>query len=275
MSAPDYPELDTARTGFRLDLASDCLANRVIVVTGAGAGIGAALAKTCAVYGATLVLIGRTRSRLDGIYDWIGEHTGREAAIVPADLAALTDVSADALRDAVADSFGRCDALVNNASTLGPLVPVQSIDPSTWRQQMDANVTAPFLLTRSLMPMLMSAPDASIVNLSSSVGRKGRAYWGGYAVSKFALEGLTEVLADELEQTNVRCNSVNPGGTRTAMRAKAYPAEDPATLPAPEAHMDLLLYLLSSGSIGVNGQRFDARTWAGPGRTDPGLAGPS
>lgn len=263
----NYPELSAAQTSFRIKLADNCLTDRVIVITGAGAGIGAALAKTSAVYGASVVLVGRTRSKLDAVYDWIGEQTGREAAIVPADLSALTDASADTLRDAIDGGFGRCDALVNNASILGPLVPVQSIDPSTWRQQMDANVTAPFLLTRSLMPMLMSAPDASIVNLSSSVGRAGRAYWGGYAVSKFALEGLTEVLADELEQTQVRCNSVNPGGTRTAMRAQAYPAEDASQLPPPEAHMDLLIYLLSAASIGVNGQRIDARTWAGPSET--------
>lgn len=258
-----YPELADAQKVFRLPLADDCLKDRVILITGAGDGIGRALAKTCAVYGANLVLLGRTRSKLDAVYDWAREHTQAEAAIVPADLAALDDAAADALNLAIEDAFGRLDGLVHNASELGPIKPIEQYDTATWRRVMATNIDAPFILTRTLLPLLREAEDASIVSISSSVGRKGRAYWGGYAVSKFALEGLTEVLADELEKTSVRCNSVNPGGTRTDMRRRAYPGEDPATVPTPEQHMDLLLYLLSSASRGVTGGKFDARTWSG------------
>lgn len=123
---------------------------------------------------------------------------------------------------------------------------------------------APVLLTRALLPLLEAAPDASIVFTSSGVGRVGRAYWGAYAVSKFATEGLSQTLAEELEHTGVRVNALNPGGTRTAMRAAAYPAEDPATLPEPEAHMDLYLYLMGRHSTGVTGRSIDAATWRGP-----------
>ncbi len=258
-----YPELAQAQPAFRAAFAPDCLKGRVILVTGAGDGIGRTIAKTCAVYGANLVLLGRTRSKLETVYDWLSEHTGAEAAIVPADLAALDDASADALNTAIEEAFGRLDGLVHNASELGPIKPIDQYDTVTWQRVMATNINAPFILTKTLLPLLREAEDASIVNISSSVGRRGRAYWGGYAVSKFALEGLTEVLADELEKTSVRCNSVNPGGTRTDMRRRAYPGEDPASVPTPEQHMDLLLYLLSAASKGVTGVKFDARSWTG------------
>lgn len=261
--ASSYPELAEAQASFRMALALDCLKGRVILITGAGDGIGRTLAKTCAVYGANLVLLGRTRSKLDAVYDWVREHTSAEAAIVPADLAVLDDAAADALHVAIEEAFGRLDGLVHNASELGPIKPIEQYDTATWQRVMATNINAPFILTKTLLPLMREAEDASIVSISSSVGRKGRAYWGGYAVSKFALEGLTEVLADELESTSVRSNSVNPGGTRTDMRRRAYPGEDPATVPVPEQHMDLLLYLLSVASIGVTGGKFDARTWAG------------
>jgi len=260
---PDYPELAAAAAGWRQQPAADCLRGKVILVTGAGDGIGRAAARTSALYGADVILLGRTRSKLEAVSDWIQERTDTSPVIVPCDLAALADENANALTDATLDAFGRLDGLIHNASLLGPKVPIAFYPSTDWQQVFTVNVFAVFLLTRALLPALEKSESASVLMTSSSVGRKARAYWGAYAASKFALEGLTEVLADEHEHTGrIRFNSVNPGGTRTAMRAAAYPAEDPATVPPPEARMDLYLYLLSDASRHVNGMRFDARDWS-------------
>jgi NAD(P)-dependent dehydrogenase (short-subunit alcohol dehydrogenase family) len=260
---PDYPELAAATPTWRYQPEADCLQGKVIVVTGAGDGIGRAAARTFASYGANVVLLGRTRSKLEAVFDWIEERTSTRPVIVPCDLRALDDSSADALHDAVADTYGHLDGLLHNASALGPKVPVALYPSSEWQQVMQVNAFAPFLLTRTLMPLLNAATAASVVMTSSTVGRKGRAYWGAYAVSKHALEGLMEVLADEHEHAGiVRINSVNPGATRTAMRAAAYPAEDPTTVPSPEEKMDIFLYLMADASKGVTGQALDARDWA-------------
>lgn len=267
---PDYPELDTARSAWRYTPAADCLTERVILVTGAGAGIGRAAAKTFACYGAHVILLGRTRSKLEAVFDWIAANTDTRPVIVPCDLEGLDDTAANALVQAVADEFGRLDGLLHNASLLGPRVPVAHYDTGEWQRVMQVNAFAPFLLTRALLPLLEQAGsaggDASVVFTSSSVGRRGRAYWGAYAVSKFALEGLNQVLADEHESAaRVRFNSLNPGATRTSMRAAAYPGEDPAEVAPPEQHMDIYVYLFEAASRQVNGAALDARTWEGPG----------
>jgi NAD(P)-dependent dehydrogenase (short-subunit alcohol dehydrogenase family) len=259
---PDYPELALAMPGWRFQPPANCLHDKVIVVTGAGDGIGRAAAKTFACYGAHVVLLGRTRSKLESVFDWIEAATETRPVIVPCDLRALDDASAGALLDAVTDTYGRLDGLLHNASALGPKVPIALYPSSEWQQVMQVNVFAPFVLTRTLLPLLNEAASASVVMVSSTVGRQGRAYWGAYAVSKHALEGLMEVLADEHEHAGVvRVNSVNPGATRTAMRAAAYPAEDPASLPSPEAKADILVYLMADASRGVTGQALDARDW--------------
>lgn len=249
----------------RYDPAPSLLDGRCILVTGAGDGIGKQAALTFARYGANVVLLGRTRQKLEAVSDAIRKDTATEPIIVPADLALLDEDSAGALCDSIAGAFGCLHGLLHNASVLGPKVPVAAYPPSEWQNVMRVNAFAPFVLTRALVGLLQAAEDASVVFTSSGVGLKGRAYWGAYAVSKFAVEGLTEVLADELEQTsNVRVNSLNPGGTRTSMRAAAYPAEDPSTLPTAADHMPLYLYLMGPDSIGVTGRKFDARAWSGP-----------
>ncbi len=259
---PDYPELAAALQGWRYRPECDCLQDKVIVVTGAGGGIGRAAAKTFACYGANVVLLGRTRSKLEAVFDWIEAQTNTRPVIVACDLGALDDSSADALHDAIAEGYGHLDGLLHNASTLGPKLPVANYPSREWQRVMQVNVFAPFLLTRTLIPLLNAAPAASVIMTSSTVGRKGRAYWGAYAVSKRALEGLMEVLADEHEHAGVvRINSVNPGATRTAMRAAAYPAERPETVPSPEAKMDILVYLMADASKAVSGQALDAREW--------------
>ena len=260
---PDYPELGAAQHEWRYQPDPNCLQDKVILVTGAGDGIGHAAAKTFAFYGADVVLVGRTRSKLESVFDWITTETSTRPVIVPCDLHKLDDGSADALHDSIADGYGRLDGLLHNASALGPRVPIALYPSTQWQQVMQVNVFAPFLLTRTLLPLMNAATAASVVMTSSTVGRKGRAYWGAYAVSKHALEGLMEVLADEHEHAGVvRINSVNPGATRTAMRAAAYPAEDPATISRPEAKMDILVYLMADASIGITGRALDARQWS-------------
>lgn len=244
---------------------ADLLRDRVVLVTGAGAGIGRTAALAYARHGADVVLLGRTRSKLEAVFDVIAAETATKPVIVPADLATLDEAAADNLAEAIRDDYGRLDGILHNASVLGPRVPVAHYPADAWAEVMQVNAMAPVLLTRALLPLLEAAPDASIVFTSSGVGRVGRAYWGAYAVSKFATEGLSQTLADELESAGrVRVNALNPGGTRTAMRAAAYPAEDPATLPEPEAHMDLYLYLMGPDSAGVTGWSIDAPAWGGP-----------
>lgn len=262
---PDYPELDAGRAAWRYQPGPQCLADRVIVVTGAGDGIGKAAARTFACYGAHVVLVGRTRSKLEGVFDWIEGNTDTRPVIVPCDLEALDDTSAGALADAIAEEFGCLHGVLHNASLLGPRVPVANYDSREWQRVMQVNAHAPFLLSKALTGLLNASGDASVVFTSSSVGRKARAYWGAYAVSKFALEGLCQLLADEHEHTGrIRFNSLNPGATRTAMRAAAYPGENPAEVATAEQKMDVYLYLFEAASRQVNGQALDARVWAGP-----------
>ncbi len=264
-ASPDYPELARARSRWRYQPAADCLADRVILVTGAGAGIGLAAARTFAVYGANVILLGRTRSKLEAVFDWIDANTSTRPVIVPCDLEALDEASSQALVTAIEGEFGRLDGLLHNASLLGARVPVAHYPDPEWRRVMQVNAHAPFLLTRDLLPLLEASGDASVVFTSSSVGRKGRAYWGAYAVSKFAQEGLCQVLADEHEHAGrIRFNSLNPGATRTAMRASAYPAENPAEVASAEAKMDVYLYLFERASRGLTGAALDARDWPGP-----------
>jgi NAD(P)-dependent dehydrogenase (short-subunit alcohol dehydrogenase family) len=268
-ASPDYPELNSARADWRYQPQPDCLDGKVILVTGAGDGIGSTAARTFACYGASVILLGRTRSKLEAVSDWITTNTATEPVIVPSDLLSLGEENANALADATMDAFGRLDGLLHNASLLGPKVPISHYPAAEWQRVFTVNTHAVFLLTRALLPLLERSASASVVMTSSSVGRAGRAYWGAYAVSKFAIEGLTQVLADEYEHAGkIRVNSLNPGGTRTSMRRAAYPMEDPAAVPVPETHMDLYLYLMSQLSHGVTGKQFDAREWAGPEATE-------
>lgn len=156
--------------------------------------------------------------------------------------------------------FGRLDGILHNASLLGQRTPLESYDPHTFEQVMRVNVNAGFLLTQALLPLIKLSEDASIIFTSSSVGRKGRAYWGAYAISKFATEGMMQTLADEYENSgHIRVNCINPGATRTQMRAYAYPAEDPQNLATPADIQPLYLYLMGPDSRGVNGQSIDAQ----------------
>jgi NAD(P)-dependent dehydrogenase (short-subunit alcohol dehydrogenase family) len=236
--------------------SADAFADRIVLVTGASAGIGRAVARALVTAGATVILHGRSEKALEALYQEL-KPLGPEPAVAVLDLERAQGPQYQALTDEIEKRYGRLDGLLHNASILGDRSPIEHYDIGVWQRVMLVNLTAPFILTRCLLPMLKAAQDASLLFTTSSVGRKGRAYWGAYAASKAATENLAQVLSDELESTAIRVNTVNPGATRTGMRKRAYPAEDAAKLTAPEALTAAYLYLLGADSRGVRGQRFD------------------
>jgi NAD(P)-dependent dehydrogenase (short-subunit alcohol dehydrogenase family) len=239
---------------------ADLLRDRVIQVTGAGSGIGRALARAAAGLGATVILHGRSVRKLEALYDEIRSAGHPEPAIFPLDLARAKGEDYDRLSGAIEEQWGRLDGLVQNAGILGSRTPIEHHDVAEWQRVLHVNLTAPFILCRCLLPLMLKSDDASVIFTSSGVGRRGKAYWGAYAVSKFGIEGLNQVLADELEnKPGIRVNAVNPGPTRTSMRAAAYPAEDPMQLKTPEEILGVYLYLLGPESRGTSGGSFDAQ----------------
>lgn len=233
-------------------------AGRVVIVTGAGDGIGQALALALARQGATVGLLGRTQRKLVRTYDRIVEAGGPKPALLPFNLETAAAPEYDNVHDALEREFGRLDGLAHVAGILGNLSPIDQYDVPTWCRVLHVNLTAAFILTQSLLPLLRKSEDASVVFTSSNIARRGRAFWGAYAASKFATEGLMQVLADEMAgSTRIRVNSVNPGRVRTAMRREAYPAEDATLLAEPSAVVGPFLYLLGPAGHGINGQAFD------------------
>jgi NAD(P)-dependent dehydrogenase (short-subunit alcohol dehydrogenase family) len=240
-------------------------AGRIILVTGASDGIGAALGLALARQGATVALLGRSQRKLVRSYDRIVAEGGPQPALLPFNLETAAAPEYEALSGAIEREFGRLDGLAHVAGILGDLSPVEQYDVPTWCKVLHVNLTAAFLLTRTLLPLLRESEDASIVFTSSTVGRVGRAYWGAYAVSKFGTEGLMQVLAHEMAgTTHIRVNSLNPGPTRTTMRRQAYPAEDAARLPEPSAILAPYLYLLGPAGRTVNGESIDCQERAVP-----------
>jgi NAD(P)-dependent dehydrogenase (short-subunit alcohol dehydrogenase family) len=236
------------------------LAGRVILITGAGGGLGRALAVESARAGASVILSGRNAAKLDRVYDEIEKLGGPQPAIAALDLAAATAADYDNLAKTIDDEFGKLDGLVHCAALLGDRTPLEQYDVPTWCKVLHVNLTAPFILTQVLLPNLRKSADASVIFVSSGVVTNQRPYWGAYAVAKSGLESVRSMLSQELEgEPNIRVNSVNPGRMRTAMRAAAYPAEDPNTLPAPVSVSGTFLYLLSALGRGIDGQYFEAQ----------------
>ncbi|MDM7860712.1 YciK family oxidoreductase [Alteromonas sp. ASW11-36] len=236
------------------------LENKVILITGAGDGIGRAVALTYAKLGATCILLGRTVSKLENTYDAIVDAGYPEPAIVPLDLKGASAQHYKDMGNTIIDQFGHLDGLVLNASILGMLCPFSQIKQDEWQDIMQVNVNASFMLIQGVLPALEKSPgSASVITTTSTVGREGRKFWGTYSVSKFATEGMTEVLAAEYDAQNIRFNCVNPGGTRTAMRASAFPAEDKAQLRTPEDIMPTYCYLMSDDSIEHTGHLFECQ----------------
>lgn len=234
------------------------LKDKVILITGATDGIGKEAALSYASYGATVVLLGRDTKKLEKIYDEIENKGYPQPAFIPLNLQNTAPEQYLQVAQVIEKEFGQLDGLLHNAGDLGLLSPIEHFDEETWYRVMQVNVNAVFLLTKYCIPLLNQADAASVIFTSSGVGRQGRAYWGAYAVSKFATEGMMQTLADELEHTKIRSNCINPGATRTKMRATAFPGEDPNSLPQATDIMNAYLYLMDEDHL-INGQSLDAR----------------
>jgi NAD(P)-dependent dehydrogenase (short-subunit alcohol dehydrogenase family) len=230
------------------------LEGKVALITGASRGLGRALALAYAEEGASLVLNSRDEGLLRPVVEEI-EDKGAEALAAPADVSRGEE--AERLVETAVERFGRIDVLVNNAGLLGPRVRIEDYPEEDWCRVIDANLTGPFLVAKAAIPRMPEG--ASIINMVSGVSIEGRPKWGAYSVSKFGVEGLTQILASELQERGIRVNAVDPGGMRTEMRAAAYPDEDPMTRITPEENTAVFLYLASDESREVTGQRFKAQ----------------
>lgn len=217
------------------------LAGRIAVITGASRGLGAAVARRFAAEGAQLVLVARTVGGLEELDDQIRDAGGQRATLVPLDLREFDAI--DRLGASLYERFGHLDVLVGNAAVLGTLSPVGHIEPAGWAEVMDINLTANWRLIRSLDPLLRRSQAGRAIFVSSGAAATAHAYWGAYAVSKAGLEMLVRTYAAELAKTKVRANLIDPGATRTALRAKAFPGEDPESLRAPEAATETFVEL--------------------------------
>ena len=233
------------------------LKDHIILITGAGSGIGRTIAITYAKYGATTLLLGRTPGKLEAVKNEIHQQGYPAPHLLPMDLESTHYADYEALADQIDNHFGRLDGLVHNAGLLGRVGSVCQYEPDLWSKVFQVNVHAEFMLTKACLPLLRKNRDSALLFTTSSVGIQGRANWGAYCVSKFATEGFAQVVADE--EKNIRVNVINPGAVRTHMRATACPAEDPMTLPTPEDIMPAYLYFMGKDSRGITGQRVNAQ----------------
>ncbi|CDL79483.1 YciK family oxidoreductase [Xenorhabdus cabanillasii] len=241
---------------------NDLLQQKIILVTGAGDGIGREAALTYARHGAQVILLGRTTAKLEAVKQQIEYEGGLPAAVYTMDLLTVTAEESQTFADELAQHYSRLDGVLHNAGLLGVVAPITDQPVQLWHDVMQVNVNATFMLTQVLIPLLLKSPNGSLVFTSSSVGREGRSGWGAYSVSKFATEGLMQVLAEEYQDTPLRVNCINPGGTRTTMRARAFPDENVAKLKTPADIMPVYLYLMGEDSLHDSGISFDAQ----PGR---------
>ena len=233
------------------------LQGKVALVTGASQGLGRALALAYAKEGASVIVNSRSEGSIRPVAEE-AEALGAEVLAVAADVSDGED--AQRLVDEAVGRFGGIDVLVNNAGVLGPRVKIEEYPEDEWRRVIDANLTGPYLVSKRAIPHLREG--GSIINVVSGVSVEGRAGWGAYSVSKFGVEGLSQILAAELQERGIRSNAVDPGGMRTDMRAAAYPEEDPQTRITPEENTAVFLYLASDESKGVTGQRFKAQEFS-------------
>ena len=240
--------------------SKDCLKDKTILITCAGSGIGRAAAKALSQFGAQLILLSKDTGKLESLYEEVVQQGSKEPLIHPMDFESAQEEEYLKVKEAILDKFDKLDGLINNAGVLGEKKPLSQYQYSIWKKVLNVNLDSAFLLTKTLLPLLNHSELGSVVFTSSGVGKKGRAYWGAYAISKFATEGMMEVFADELENTSkIRVNCINPGAVRTKMREEAYPAEDPETNPLPKEIMNLYVYLMSDASKGINGQSINAQ----------------
>lgn len=236
------------------------LRDKAALITGGSQGIGRAIAATYARAGARVFICGRNQAALDEAVAAI-RKTGGEIDAGAGDIGNAVD--ARRIAAAAVARFGSIHVLVNNASLLGPRVPIVEYPFDAWEEVVRVNLNGLFFVTHEIVPGMLARGSGSIINVTSDVGRVGKARWGAYAASKAGVEGFTQVLADEVKESGLRVNAVNPSATRTRMRADAYPAEDPLTLPTPDQIMPLFLYLAADESAHITGQSLDARDWIG------------
>ena len=233
---------------------------RITLVTGASRGIGYAAAKALAAAGHHVIATARTQGGLEALDDEIS-RAGGSVTLVPMDLREFEGI--DRLAEALHARYGRLDGMFVNAGVLGAITPVNHTTLKDWDQILDVNLTAPFRMIRALDPLLRASPSGRAVFVSSSVARAPRAYWGAYAASKAALETLALCWADEIENvSDIRVSLLNPGGTRTQMRAKAMPGEDASVLPGPEDIAPLVVDMLGESWEGAQGELVSYREWA-------------
>ncbi len=235
--------------------SKDLLKDRVILVTGAGDGIGKAAAKIYAQHGASIVLSGRTSHKLEAVYDEIMAEGNPEPAIFPLDLSSATHEDILGLTGGISQEFGRLDGLLNNAAELGSLTPVDHYPIDLLQRVLTVNLQAPFILTQACLPLLRQSDDAAILFSSTEPYEKSGAYWGAYGISKQGLDAFMLILADELENnTPIRVNSIDPGPIRTRLRQLAYPAEDLSKLKLPEDVANSYLYMMGADSKAIRGK---------------------
>jgi len=234
------------------------LQGKKAVITGGTKGLGKALAQRFAAEGADVALCSRNKKDLEALQEQLSS-SGSKILALPCDISNSHQVQ-EFVRNVLSE-FGFVDILVNNASRLGPRVTIPEYPLSEWDETIQTNVNGSFFVTRLILPSMMQRKSGSIINVTSSVGKAARARWGAYAVSKFALEGFTQLLSEELKPFNVTVNSVNPGAIATAMRREAYPQEDQSLLRTPDQVTDIFVYLASNDGVGISGQSFDASTF--------------
>ncbi len=235
----------------------NCLEGKVILVTGAGDGIGRVASLNYARYGATVLLLGKTLSKLEYVYDEIESFGGKQPLMLPMNLESASHEAMREMARKIQQEFGKIDGILHNAGILGELEILENYDVDTFQEVMHVNFTATFMLTQALFNLLKSAETASVVFTSSGAGREPRGHWGAYALSKHAIEGMCTMLTAENSDSNLRFNCINPGATRTAMRAKARPKEDPMSLLPPEDIMQAYIGLMTDDCSAVKGQSID------------------
>jgi NAD(P)-dependent dehydrogenase (short-subunit alcohol dehydrogenase family) len=246
----------TSRIPADYQPAPDLLAGRVILITGAGSGLGRAASLAYARHGATVILLGRTQKKLEAVYDQIRLEKLPDPLLMPVDLARATLSDFEQIASAVDKQFGRLDGLLHSAAILGTLTPLGLYALDTWMQVMQVNFNAAYLLTRACLPVLAKT-ESSVIFTSSDVAREGRAYWGAYAAAGAALENLAQTWASELrENTSIRMNTLDPGAVRTGLRAAAYPGEESSGLVTPDTVMTSYLYLMGDDSRAISGLAF-------------------
>jgi len=236
------------------------LKNKVILVTGAGDGIGRSAAISYASQGASVILLGKTSAKLERVYDEIEKHGYPTPSISLMNLLTANANDYQELINNLLTEFNQLDGLLLNAAILGDRSPIEQYDVNRWVETIHINLTSQFILVKTLLPALRKSANASVIFTSSGVGKSGKAFWGAYSVSKFGVEGLCQILAEEFDNDNsIKFNCINPGAVRTKMRKEAYPLENPENLASPDEVMEKYLWLMSEGSKNISGKSFNCQ----------------